>query len=120
MLSVTLLSKKTKLSRKTVYKAFHGTASIKSVEKIQKYIYQLTGQLVPIKEITKGRYSDNSLIKSLCKNTEKSKKVSLINKSDFESCDSFCYDGFACCCCDCDTDLSDSCYDSGDHYTILL
>ena len=82
-LSVALLSKKTKLSRKTIYKVFHGTASVKSAIKVQKSIYELTGQLVPVKEITKGRYSDNSLIKSVCKNIEVGKKYSLINESVF-------------------------------------
>ena len=81
-LSVDSLSKISKLSRKTIYKAFHGTASNKSVIKVQKSILKLTGQLVPVKEITKGRYSDNSLIKSVCKNIEVGKKYSLISASD--------------------------------------
>ena len=90
MLSISELAKKSRLSRKTIYKVFYGTASLKSVQKVKKSLYKLTGQVFPIKEITKGKFSDNSLIKSLCKDIQKSKKVSLIN-SRFES---FCADDF--------------------------
>lgn len=70
-LSVASLSKISKLSIKTVYRVFHGTASEKSVLKIKKSIYKLTGKIVDTKEIVKGRYSENSLIKSLCASVEK-------------------------------------------------
>ena len=70
MLSVSDIAKKAKLSRKTVYKVFYGTASLESAKKVQKSIFSLIGKSIPIKEIVKGRYSDNCLIKSLCQFTE--------------------------------------------------
>ena len=74
MLSVTEISKASKLSRKTVYNVFRGTASLKSVSKVKKAIYKITKKVVESDELVKGKYSNNSLIKILCKNTEKAKK----------------------------------------------
>ena len=67
-----MIAKKAGLSRKTVYKAFHGTASDESVLKIKKSVYSLTGLQIPVKELLKGKYSDVGLIRSLSKSVERS------------------------------------------------
>ena len=111
MLSVTEISKVSKLSRKTVYNVFRGTASLKSVSKVKKAIYKITKKVVKSDELVKGKYSNNSLIKILCKNTEKAKKLKNNTTNS-----GICF--FVSCLRSCDGHVDKNRYDSG--FSVLL
>ena len=92
MVTVTEIARSAGISRKAVYSAFTGRGSSTTLRKIKHAIYQLTGGIVSVGDISMGKYSCNTFVRLLCKKIKCKKQG--INAVDI--------------CCSCDT------YDDGD------
>ena len=92
MITITEIARSAGLSRKTVYKALTGKGSRTTLLKIKHAIYELTGGIVTVSDISMGKYSCNTFIKLLCKKIKCKKQGinAVYNYFSYDICDDVC------------------------------